>query len=185
MSTDDAAVVRRCLAGDADAIRLLVARFQTEVFGLCFRLLHHRQDAEDVCQEVFLRVFRSLAGWDPSRPLKPWIMGIAVNRCRTWMGQRARHPETVTFLQDILPDSPQDDSCELLAEIQAALDLLREDYRTVFLLFHEQGQPYEFIAQALERPVGTIKTWLHRARLEILARLRERGMVPDEEIPQL
>lgn len=164
-------------------MRSLIARYQTEVFGLCFRLLHHRQDAEDVCQEVFLRVFRSLAGWDSTRPLKPWIMGIAVNRCRTWIGQRSRRPETVDFLQEILSDAPGDDSSELLAEIRAALDLLRLEYRTVFLLFHEQGHPYESIAETLDRPVGTIKTWLHRARLEILERLKQRGMVRDEELP--
>ena len=56
---------------------------------------------------------------------------------------------------------------------------LRREYRTVFVLFHEQGQPYEVIAAALKRPVGTIKTWLHRARIEVLERLRQRGMVGD------
>jgi RNA polymerase sigma-70 factor (ECF subfamily) len=55
------------------------------------------------------------------------------------------------------------------------------EYRSVFVMFHEQGLPYEDIAGALDRPVGTVKTWLHRARLEILARLRERGMVPEDE----
>jgi len=163
-----------------------VNRFQGDVYGLCVRLLHHRQDAEDVTQEVLLRVFRSLDGWDASRPLKPWIMGIAVNRCRTWLAQRSRRPEPVDYLQDIVTGQVADDSAELLVEIRAALDELRLEYRTVFVLFHEQGQPYEDIAQALNRPVGTIKTWLHRARLEILERLRRRGMVSDEgegEIP--
>ena len=60
MSVDDVTLVRRCLRGDAEAVRTLVERFQAEVFGLCVRLLHHRHDAEDVSQEVFLRVFRSL-----------------------------------------------------------------------------------------------------------------------------
>ena len=70
MTTDDATLVRRCLRGEAEAIGLLVGRFQAEVYGLCVRLLNHRHDAEDVCQEVFLRVFRSLDSWDPSRPLR-------------------------------------------------------------------------------------------------------------------
>jgi RNA polymerase sigma-70 factor (ECF subfamily) len=179
VSAEEATLVRRCLRGEEDAIRLLVGRFQAEVFGLCARLLNHRHDAEDVTQEVFLRVFRSLRGWDPSRPLKPWVMGIAVNRCRTWLTQRARRPELIGYLQDTVPGPGADDSAELLQEIQAALADLRLEYRTVFVLFHEQGQPYEDIAQALERPVGTIKTWLHRARLEILERLRRRGMVPE------
>src|ERR1041384_2028371 len=132
----------------------LVERFQPEVYGLCVRLLHHRHDAEDVTQEVFLRVFRSLAGWDSGRPLRPWIMGIAVNRCRTWMVQKRRRPETVDYLQEVVAGQLSDDSAELRAEIHAALADLRVEYRTVFVLFHEQGRPYEEIAQALDRPVG-------------------------------
>ena len=178
--SEEAALVRRCLRGEGEAIRTLVDRFQAEVFGLCVRLLHHRQDAEDVAQEVFLRVFRSLRRWDGERPLKPWIMGITVNRCRTWLGQRARRPELADYLQDIAPSRVADDSTELVAEIQGALNELRPEYRAVFVLFHEQGQPYEDIADALERPVGTIKTWLHRARTEVLQRLRQRGMVGPE-----
>jgi RNA polymerase sigma-70 factor (ECF subfamily) len=158
----------------------LVRRFEAGVYGLCVRLLNDRHDAEDVTQEVFLRVFRSLRGWDPARPLKPWIMGITVNRCRTWLAQRARRPELIAYLQDTVSGPPADDSAELLQEIRDALAGLRLEYRTVFVLFHEQGQPYEEIAQALDRPVGTIKTWLHRARLEMLERLRRRGMVADD-----
>ncbi len=180
MSTEDAKLVRDCLHGDARSVRALVERFQAEVYGLCCRLLHHRQDAEDVTQEVFFRVFRSLRGWDAARPLRPWIMGIAVNRCRTWLTQRARRPELADYLQDTAAGPAPDDSAELVREIQTALAELRWEYQTVFVLFHEQGQPYEAIALTLGKPVGTVKTWLHRARLEILDRLRKRGMVPEE-----
>jgi len=177
---DESSLVRNCLGGQPEAVRALVERFQADVFGLCFRLLNHRHDAEDVTQEVFVRVFRSLRRWDSSRPLKPWIMGIAVNRCRTWLTQRARRPEPVDYLQDTAPGPPADDSAELLSEIRAAVGDLRPEYRTVFVLFHEQGQAYEEIAEALDRPVGTIKTWLHRARMEVLERLQRRGMVTAE-----
>jgi RNA polymerase sigma-70 factor (ECF subfamily) len=181
---DDVALVRRCLRNEPAAIQALVERYQAEVYGLCVRLLGHRHDAEDVTQEVFLRVFRSLHRWDSSRPLRPWIIGIAVNRCRTHLAQRARRPEIVDYLQDVVPGPTADDSTELVAEIRAGLAALRPEYQTVFVLFHEQGRPYEEIAAALERPVGTIKTWLHRARLELLERLRQRGMVPaDEPLP--
>lgn len=181
MLADDATLVRRCLGEDADAVRALVERFQGDVFGLCVRLLRHRQDAEDVAQEVFLRVFRSLRRWDASRPLKPWVMGITVNRCRTWMARRPRRPEPVDYLQDTLPGPAPDDSAELVAGIQAALGELRLEYRTVFVMFHEQGLPYEDIALALDRPVGTVKTWLHRARVEMLEHLRRQGLVPHEK----
>ena len=181
MATEEAALVRRCLRGEPEAIRSLVDRFQTEVFSLCVRLLSHRQDAEDVTQEVFLRIFRSLKRWDSARPLKPWIVGITVNRCRTWMSQRVRRPELADYLQETVAAPETDDAPELLSEIHAALRQLRPEYREVFVLFHEQGQPYDIIAEAVGRPVGTVKTWLHRARMEVLERLRERGMVSKEE----
>jgi RNA polymerase sigma-70 factor (ECF subfamily) len=185
VSVDEAALVRRCLRGDAQAVRALVEQFQTDVFGLCVRLLRHRQDAEDVSQEVFLRVFRSLRRWDVTRPLKPWIMGITVNRCRTHLSQRARRPESVDYLADIATAAEEGDAAELVREIRLAVAGLRPEYRIAFVMFHEQGERYEEIALALARPVGTIKTWLHRARLEVLERLRQRGMVRDEEPSQV
>jgi RNA polymerase sigma-70 factor (ECF subfamily) len=181
VSDDDALLVRRSLRGDAQAIQALLERYQSEVFGLCVRLLNHRHDAEDVTQEVFVRVFRSLRRWDSRRPLKPWIMGIAVNRCRTSLSQRARRPELVDYLQETVCSPLPDDAGELAHEIQAALGDLRLEYRTAFILFHEQGLPYEDIAVTLRRPVGTIKTWLHRARLEVLDRLKRRGMISEVE----
>ena len=180
MLSEEVILVQRCLRSDPAAIRALVERFQAEVYGLCFRLLHHRHDAEDVAQEVFLRVFRSLARWDQTRPLKPWIMGIAVNRCRTWMSQRIRRPESVEYLQDCVAGPAADDSRELAAEIERAVRGLRMEYRTAFVLYHERAEPYEVIAEVLDRPVGTIKTWLHRARLQVLEHLRSCGMVPQD-----
>jgi RNA polymerase sigma factor (sigma-70 family) len=181
VSAEDALLVRRCLKGDASAIEALVQRYQSDVFGLCVKLLHHRHDAEDVVQEVFLRVFRSLKRWDSSRPFKPWVMGITVNRCRTWLSQRSKRPELVEYLQDTAAAPSQDDVSELTREIQAAMDELRWEYRSVFVMFHEQGMSYEEIASALEKPVGTVKIWLHRGRLEVLDRLRRRGMVSEVE----
>src|SRR5262249_40030922 len=152
-------------------------RFEPAVFGLCLKLLGHRQDAEDVTQEVFLRVFRSLRRWDRSRPLRPWVLGIAVNRCRTFVGRRGRRPEPVAFMPEAVPAKPADAAAELRRELAAALAGLRPEYRTAFVLFHEEGRSYEEIAAALGRPVGTVKTWLHRTRLELLDQLRRRGMV--------
>ena len=183
--TADAALVRRCLSGDSAACRELVGRFQPDVFAVCRRLLADAHDAEDVTQEVFLRVFRSLGRWDDSRPLRPWVVGIAVNRCRTWVGRRAKRPELADYLHEAPDRRPADDSAELRAAIREAVDALRDEYREVFVLFHEHGHGYEEIAGAVGRPVGTVKTWLHRARIELLNSLRARGLVSEEsaEVP--
>lgn len=177
--TDDE-LVRRCRSGEASAMRSLVERFEADVFALSVRLLRHRQDAEDVTQEVFVRVFRSLGSWDSTRPLRPWIQAIAVNRCRTCLGKRGRVPQPVEHLNAV-PDRPAPaPPSELVQAIEAAVGELRADYREVFVLFHEHGQSYEEIAVVLDRPVGTVKTWLHRARSQVFDRLRSAGLIPHE-----
>ena len=178
--SSDRELVSRCKTGDASAIRALIEQFQGDVFGICFRLLRHRHDAEDVAQDSFVRVFRSLHRWDATRPLKPWILTIAVNRCRTALAKKKKRPTPTEFLADVADDEVPETSDELSEAIAEALDELREDYREVFILFHETGRPYEEIAELLERPVGTIKTWLHRARAQVLAHLRTKGLVAED-----
>lgn len=80
-----------------------------------------------------------------------------------------------------IPDyrANEDQASELRAEIQTALGQLRPDYRRVFLLFHEQGLNYEEMSEVTGRPVGTLKTWLHRARGELLTHLRGKGLAPE------
>jgi RNA polymerase sigma-70 factor (ECF subfamily) len=177
----DRELVRRVLAGEPAATRELVARFEHDVFGLCVRLLRHRHDAEDVAQDVFLRVFRGLRTWDPTRPLRPWVLTVAVNRCRTHLSRRKARPDTADYLAD-LPDSGapvSEQGAELAAGIAEAVGGLRDDYREVFVLFHETGQSYEEIAAVVGRPVGTVKTWLHRARASVLDHLKKLGLAPE------
>lgn len=178
---DDRDLARRCLSGDVAATRELVERFQHEVYGLCARLLRHHQDSEDVAQEVFLRIFRSLGKWDSTRPLRPWVLTIAVNRCRTWLAKRPKRPELIDYIAELPGQEHAAGDGELTAVIAATVESLRDDYREVFILFHESGRSYEEIAEVVGRPVGTVKTWLHRARAIILEKLNELGLMPEPE----
>ena len=174
---DDRALVLAILAGDRDAVRVLIDRYQGIVFSLCLRMMNHRHDAEDVVQETFLRAIRSLSGFDRDRAIRPWLLRIAANRCRTAL---ARQPRQVAAVEVVIetadPSARLSDPDDLAGELQRAIDKLRPEYRQVFLLFHEHNLPYEEIALGIDRPVGTVKTWLHRARAELADHLTRRGV---------
>jgi RNA polymerase sigma-70 factor (ECF subfamily) len=151
----------------------LVDRFRGQVFGLCFRMLGHRQDAEDVAQETFVRVLRSLHRWDSQRDFEPWLLAIAGNRCRTAMAARVRRPVSQPLHEHLSDDSEQLQAARNLAEeVQLLLEGLRCEYRQAFVLFHEHQLSYAEIAEALDCPLGTVKTWVHRARQELIRALR-------------
>jgi RNA polymerase sigma-70 factor, ECF subfamily len=175
-------LVRRCLAGEQQAAVELVDRFRGQVFGLCYRMLGHRQDAEDIAQESFVRALRSLKSWDQEREFLPWLLAIAGNRCRTLLSSRSRRPATsplVEQLPDRSPDAVRGDN--LAEEVQFALGRIREEYRQAFLLFHEQQLSYAEISAALACPLGTVKTWVHRARRELIEQLTERGVLQESK----
>jgi RNA polymerase sigma-70 factor (ECF subfamily) len=175
---DDAALVQRCLSGDSEALRSLVLRYEHVVFSLCVRMLRDRHEAEDVAQEVFLRVVRHLAKWDAARPLRPWVLAIAANRCRTWLSRRARQPTATDGCEAW--SSEQRSSSDLGEELQSGIAQLRPDYRTCFLLYYQQELSVEEIARSLDCPIGTVKTWLFRARKELAERLKQRGVVDEK-----
>jgi RNA polymerase sigma-70 factor (ECF subfamily) len=174
---DDRELVEALRTGDSQAPRLLVERFQGVVFGLCLRMLGHRHDAEDAMQETFVRALRGIAGFDIDRPVRPWLLGIAANRCRTLISRRARRPGlTDSTVDQVDPHGGLTDPDDLAGELERALEQIRPEYRMVFALFHEQNLSYEEISAALARPVGTVKTWLHRARAELAEHLIRRGV---------
>jgi RNA polymerase sigma-70 factor (ECF subfamily) len=174
---EESSLIAALQAGDAAASGRLVNRYHGLLFGLCMRMLGHRQDAEDVLQETFLRAIRAIRGFDDRKSLRPWLLGIAANRCRTALARRKRLPVNA-FLDEAPSDNPPPNLVllDLSTEIDRALSRLRPEYREVFLLFHQRGLPYEQIGESLGRPIGTIKTWLHRARAELAGELERRGI---------
>jgi RNA polymerase sigma-70 factor (ECF subfamily) len=172
-------IVVRCLQGESLAVVELVEHFRGQVFGLCYRMLRHQQDAEDATQESFVRALRSLSRWDPSRDFAPWLLAIAGNRCRTQLAVRMRRPAASALPDEVADASGADTAGPLGEEVERALEGLREEYRLAFTLFHEQQLSYPEIAAALNCPLGTVKTWVHRARRELARELLRRGAVEE------
>jgi RNA polymerase sigma-70 factor (ECF subfamily) len=178
-------LVRRCLDGQAVAQIDLVQRFQGPVFGFCMSMLRQRQDAEDCTQETLIRVLKNLHRWDSTRKFEPWLFTIAGNRCRTRLARRGRQPVVHSLDVPVADDwELRRDAALLSEEVDLALEGLRSEYREVFTRFHRCQMSYEEISEAMGIPLGTVKTWVHRARRDIVARLLKRGVVeePNSEL---
>ena len=178
MNESNALLARRFRQNDERAFSKLVGRHHSLVFRVCLRILGHRQDAEDATQETFSRVARYLHRWDSRRPLEPWLVAIAGNRCRTLLASKRVFQSLTSTFEPISLDAQQQRAAESLREeLNLALQQLPVCQREAFRLFHEQSFSYAEIAQQLNCPLGTVKTWVHRARANIIAHLREREVV--------
>ena len=178
VATTEAALIERCLAGDETANAALVFEHQRLVLGLATHLLGDREEALDLSQEVFLRVFRTLHRFRGQSSLRTWIFRIVVNQVRNrqrWWRRRARsnqvslddhireHGEMVLGAEACTPDRELARK-ELGARLKTALQHLPFDQRTALVLREVEGLRYEEIAFSLGLPVGTVKSRLTRAR---------------------
>jgi RNA polymerase sigma-70 factor, ECF subfamily len=183
-SFDERQVVADVLAGDRDAFRLLVEQESRQVVATCARILGDRHEAEDVAQEAFVIAYRSLASWRSDGPFGAWLSRIAVRLAVRRAGQRKQ----VVWLDPIAADADQpgheryrtsgggdtlDPAHTVLrserdAQLRAAVAGLDEPYREVVALRFFAQRSLNEIAEATDRPLGTVKTHLHRG----LARLR-------------
>jgi RNA polymerase sigma-70 factor, ECF subfamily len=174
----ESALVRQCAAGDEAACTELVAEHQRMVIQLAMNLLGDREEALDLSQEVFLRVFRTIHRFRGQSSLRTWIYRIAVNQARNrhrfW--RRRHRADQVSLDQHVAShgDFPMEGSTvtpdrvlaqkELASRLQAALDKLPFDQRTAIVLREIDGLSYDEIAFSLGLAVGTVKSRLTRAR---------------------
>jgi RNA polymerase sigma-70 factor (ECF subfamily) len=169
---EDLEVIRRILAGDTDAFRLLVVRYQRPLFCL-IRNLVPGPDAEDIAQDVFLAAFANLAGFDQARAgFSTWLFTIARNRCLAALKKRrpvlcARLPERA---DSRTPEAEASEE-EWFRRLDAALEQLPFGQRTAFVLAQMQGLALDEIARIEGVSVGTVKSRLGRARDKLRALL--------------
>jgi RNA polymerase sigma-70 factor (ECF subfamily) len=180
----DAEVIQRCRRGEVEPFSLLVERYQDRVYNLAFRLLGNADDALDAAQDAFVSAYTALSRFDPARPFAPWLFRIVTNACYGIL--RKRRPD-LSFEaleeQEAAPaaavTAPETDPQQRVLrairdeEIQQAVLALAEPFRTVVLLRYMDEMSYEAIAATLEVPIGTVKTYLYRARQRLRTALDE------------
>jgi RNA polymerase sigma-70 factor (ECF subfamily) len=193
VSATDQEIVALAREGREAAYRELIRRYERPVFSLVLRMVRDRQLAEDLAQETFIKALNAIGSYRPEFKFSSWIFKIANNAAIDHLRRReidtlsidgAPHATTAedieaTALQ--VGDKGETPLAELEARelgtaIERAIGRLRPEYRSCIMLRHVEGLAYEEIAQLLELPLGTVKTYIHRARHELrdmLAHLRD------------
>jgi RNA polymerase sigma-70 factor (ECF subfamily) len=189
----DQDVVERARAGVEAAYRELLRRYERPVFSLVYRMVRDRELAEDLTQETFVKVLNALDRYRPEFKFSSWIFKIANNAAIDHLRRKeldtlslqggpdatTRDRIEATSLQ--LGDGSESpleemEARELGSAIEDAIARLRPEYRACIIMRHIEGRPYDEIADALDLPLGTVKTYIHRARAELreyLAPLKE------------
>lgn len=165
--------------GEAEAFTKLVLKYQNKVFSLALRVLGDRAEAEDVAQEVFVKVFRSLDSFKGESKFATWLYTIISRVCLNRLKALKRHrPQSFDHnLEGLADNSPRaDESLEakaLQATVEAEIGRLSEEQRVVLILRDIQGFSYEEIAHTLGLELGTVRSRLHRARMALKERLEK------------
>ncbi len=175
---DDRALVERILSGERDLFSELVRRFEKRILNYVYRIIHRYEDAHDLTQEIFIKVFMALDRYDPKYQFSTWIFRIAQNSAIDTLRKKSL-PE-VSLTRSGTDDenegkerevvdagvSPYRDlkNKELSVAIDSAIEVLPEDYRELIQLRHFGELSYEEIAEMKKMPLGTVKNKLFRAR---------------------
>jgi RNA polymerase sigma-70 factor (ECF subfamily) len=188
---DDLAAVEKASAGDSDAFEVLVRKYQGWVVTLAYRMLGNHADAEDMAQEIFLKAYRALPQFGRRSTFSTWLYTIATNHCLNQLESRRRRPRLQEMnesprtegnprpLEDRVPDpTPGADrvveQADLRRLVQAELLRLTPEHRAILVLRDIQGLSYEEVGGLLGLPPGTVRSRLHRARMELKERLKGR-----------
>lgn len=184
MTTTTDGRLRTALARDLDAaFPDLVRELQNGVYSGALRLTRHHQDAEDVTQEAFVRVYRALRGYDEERirnlRLRPWVWTIALNLCRNAARRSSRKP--TQRLDHDRPASDRGPEEEALSQVATEawnrrLEQLSQPQRSAVVLRHVADLSYTEISQATGRPIGTVKADTHRGIARLRAMTEEEGI---------
>ena len=186
MQTDDAALVERVRGGDMAAFEPLVEKYRQRVYRLTFNVLRNQEDAWDAAQEAFIKAYRALPTFRGDSAFYTWLYRIGINTAKNYlvaMGRRA--PTTTEFnsdeaeafeegeqLRDLNTPENEMMSRQVAETVNRTLEELPEELRTAISLREIEGLSYEDIAEAMNCPIGTVRSRIFRAREAIAAELR-------------
>ncbi len=191
MKTQDQNLIRASISGDRRAFETLYHKYQSQIYGTLAQRISDRDTVDDLMQDTFFRAYRSLHTFKGQAAFSTWLTQIALNVYRSHLrSQQVRQnwvyqtedPEVVrNVIRDIIPGTLPDQIVEKRERIQLvhkSIQNLPERYRKAMWLRYVMDWSYEEITQALRVPLGTVKTWLCRARRQLKNEFRKLGLQP-------
>lgn len=164
----DLELVNRAKSGHSEAFSELVLRHQHIIFNVAYRFMRDAALAEDMAQEAFLKAYRLLNGFRGDCSFSTWMYRVTCSVCLTELNRRKRRGEVELSPANTASVSPEEVT-DLPEHIRRCVAKLPDRYAAIITLYYLQGVCYEDIAQALEIPMGTLKTWMFRARKQLKA----------------
>jgi RNA polymerase sigma-70 factor (ECF subfamily) len=192
MGRSDEELVEACLAGEESAFDVLVGRWEKRIRGAIYRFVGSEDDARDLCQEAFLKAYKSLGSFKREARFSSWLYQIALNLCRDRL--RRRRGRTMVSLDELEEGGaamtmPGPTALELLQErdvsrlVASAIASLADEQREVIILKEYQGLTFLEIAQVLDMPISTVKTRLYRGLDQLRSRLERQGIRGTAPLP--
>jgi RNA polymerase sigma-70 factor (ECF subfamily) len=181
VSSPDLILARRAAAGHADAWDELVELYGERIYNLALHFAGNREEAEDLTQEIFLRLYTHLRQYRGDCPLVSWALRLSRNLCIDHYRRNRQERRSLRVSDEVLAHVPAVDDIhaetqwrEEVEAVHAALGEMPEEMAEVVLLRDLQGWSLEEVAASLDIPIGTVKSRLHRARLDVAGRVQAR-----------
>jgi RNA polymerase sigma-70 factor, ECF subfamily len=184
----DPEVLRRAQRGDERAFAQILRAYETTIFNYVYRIVGDRALAEDLTQEVFVRVFQALPRFSLRCKFTTWLFQVTKNRVLDELRARERRPQSVLAIEEAPRLEIVDPPVERLETIEAVWRAVRElnpDLKMALLLRDVAGMPYNEIAESLEITLATVKWRIFKAREEVQQALAREGILVDEPVPVL
>lgn len=190
MEVTDQSIIKLCRKKKREGFDLLFRKYEKYIYGICYNFTYSTEDALDLVQDVFIRIFKASERMDEKKPLIPWIKKITVNTCLNFKRDNSSKAGDVSIslsindgsgtIEDLISDSTDTESSVMYTDTKKVLEesiaQLPDEVKMAVILRHIKGLSYNDIASTMDCPVGTVKTYIFRGRKLLKDKLIQKGI---------
>lgn len=190
MEVTDQSIIKLCKKKKREGFDLLFRKYEKYIYGICYNFTYSTEDALDLVQDVFIRIFKASERMDEKKPLIPWIKKITVNTCLNFKRDNSSKAGDVSIslsindgsgtIEDLISDSTDTESSVMYTDTKKVLEesiaQLPDEVKMAVILRHIKGLSYNEIASTMDCPVGTVKTYIFRGRKLLKDKLIQKGI---------